>query len=168
MTEPDPFSLMEISFQSELWEKDPEFSLEDIRLVLNTARNHFPLFRQQGHVDIVLGDDLFLQELNASYRSKNKPTNVLSFPQEELQKGTYLPCDEFMLLGDIVLSYPTIKAEALDQKKPFHNHLKHLVVHGFLHLLGFDHEETSDAEEMEALEIKILESLNIPNPYSGG
>lgn len=168
MIEPDPLSLIEISFQSDQWEKDPEFSLEDIQSVLVAVRNYFPLLKGKGHVDVVLGDDAFLQQLNASYRSQNKPTNVLSFPQEELRKGTYLPSEEFVLLGDIVLSYPTIKAEALDQNKSFSHHLKHLIVHGFLHLLGFDHEEESDAQEMETLEVKILQSLNIPNPYQEG
>lgn len=165
MTEPDPLSLIEISIEAEAWQQDAEFSLEDIEQALRAARRCFPVLARKGHVDVVLGDDDLLQSLNATYRHKNQPTNVLSFPQEDLKKGSYLPPEKFVLLGDIVLSYHTLKSEALAQRKAFPHHLKHLVVHGFLHLLGFDHEDLSDAEEMEAVEIKILDSLNIPNPY---
>lgn len=165
MTDPDPLSLTEISFSSEAWAQDTEFSLEDLHTALKAVRQYFPLLIQKGHVDIVLGDDALLKSLNASYRQKDKPTNVLSFPQEDLKKGTYLPSQKFVLLGDIVLSYQTIKEESLTQHKVFSHHLKHLIIHGFLHLLGFDHEHAAEAEEMESLEIKILDSLNIPNPY---
>lgn len=165
MTDIDPLSLVEISVESEAWEKDPEFSLDHVYEALKAVRNHFPLLVERGHVDVVLGDDALLKELNSTYRHQDKPTNVLSFPQEELKKGTYLPLHDFVLLGDIVLSYPTIKAEAINQGKCFSHHLKHLIIHGFLHLLGFDHEIPFDADEMESLEVKILDSLNIPNPY---
>jgi probable rRNA maturation factor len=165
MTEPDPLPLTEISFNSDAWAQDSEFSLDDLHTALKAVRQYFPLLIQKGHVDIVLGDDTLLQNLNATYRHKDKPTNVLSFPQEDLKKGTYLPPQKFVLLGDIVLSYQTIKAESLAQQKAFSHHLKHLIIHGFLHLLGFDHEHTTEAEEMEAVEIEILDSLNIPNPY---
>jgi probable rRNA maturation factor len=165
MTDADPLSLVEVSIEASAWEKDAEFSLAHISEALAAVRAHFPILVEHGHVDVILGDDDLLQDLNTTYRHKNKPTNVLSFPQEDLKKGTYLPPHEFMLLGDIVLSHSTIKAESISQRKEFSHHLKHLIIHGFLHLLGFDHETSADAEEMESLEIEILNSLNIPNPY---
>ncbi|HCI48785.1 MAG: rRNA maturation RNase YbeY [Alphaproteobacteria bacterium RIFCSPLOWO2_01_FULL_45_8] len=165
MTGTNPLALAEISIKAEAWQQEAEFSVLDIETALAAVRRFFPLLVQKGHVDVVLGDDDLLQHLNATYCQKNKPTNVLSFPQEDLKKGSYLPPEKFVLLGDIVLSYQTIKAEAFSQHKAFSHHLKHLVVHGFLHLLGFDHEDPSDAAEMESLEIKILNSLNVPNPY---
>jgi probable rRNA maturation factor len=108
-------------------------------------------------VSIVLSDDAFIQTLNKQWRGKDKPTNVLSFPQ-----------DEPGMLGDIIMAYETIAREAREQSKTFNNHAIHLTVHGILHLLGHDHEAGEKEEaEMEALEIRILEGLGIKNPYEG-
>ena len=107
----------------------------------------------QAEASVVLSDDSFIQTLNSYYRKKDSPTNVLSFPQE-------LP-----LLGDIVLAHETIAREADEQGKSFEEHLTHLSIHGTLHLLGYDHIDDDDAQEMEALEVEILESLNVKNPY---
>ena len=104
-------------------------------------------------ISVVLADDKFVQELNHQFRGKNKPTNVLSF-----NGGG----DE---LGDIVLAYETIKQEAKEQKKSFTSHTAHLIIHGCLHLLGFDHEADKDAEKMERKEITILKELGFDNPY---
>ena len=106
-------------------------------------------------VSVVLTDDAHIRVLNKQYRDQDKSTNVLSFPQ-----------DEGGLLGDIILAYETIAREAVEQDKPFDDHLKHMLVHGCLHLLGFDHIDDSEAEEMEALEIAILAGLNVKNPYA--
>ena len=105
-------------------------------------------------VSILLTDDAAIQVLNRDYRSFDKPTNVLSFPQD----------DEF-LLGDIAMAYETLAREAAEQDKTFHDHFTHLFVHGVLHLLGYDHEEKHDQEDMEQQEIKILHGLGIQNPY---
>lgn len=110
-----------------------------------------------GELSIVLADDAFIQQLNKQYRSKDKPTNVLSFPQDHPD-----------MLGDIILAHETIATEANDQNKSFENHVTHLIVHGVLHLLGLDHEDDKEADEMEALEIKILLHLGIKNPYETG
>lgn len=105
-------------------------------------------------INILLTGDKEIQELNAQYRNKNTPTNVLSF-----ETG-----DDF-LLGDIVLSFDTLKKQAEEQGISLKNHYAHLLCHGFLHLLGFDHIDEDEAREMEFFEIKILEKLGIENPY---
>lgn len=105
-----------------------------------------------------------VQTLNREYRGKDQPTNVLSFPF-----GADLPEEVVLdvpLLGDIIICDPVVKAEASAQNIAFVHHFAHLVVHGTLHLLGYDHIEVSEAEEMEALEGKILASFHIPNPYA--
>ncbi|MGR8935633.1 MAG: rRNA maturation RNase YbeY [Gammaproteobacteria bacterium] len=97
--------------------------------------------------------------LNAQYRGKSGPTNILSFPFEA-PPGIVLD-----LLGDLVICAAVVSCEAGEQHKPLHDHWAHIVIHGVLHLLGYDHVEEKDAEEMEALEIAILKSLHIANPY---
>jgi probable rRNA maturation factor len=106
-------------------------------------------------ISVVLTDDAHIQVLNRDYRGKNKATNVLSFPQDDPQ-----------MLGDIIIAYETIIREAKEQNKIFEHHLMHMLVHGCLHLLGYDHETDSEAEEMEALEIEILSGLSVKNPYA--
>jgi len=103
-----------------------------------------------------------VQVLNAEWRGKDKPTNVLSFPMLDLMPGDR----PGPMLGDIVLARETVEAEALAEGKSFHDHLCHLIVHGFMHCLGFDHIDPEDAEEMEQLEILILGDLAISDPYA--
>lgn len=112
---------------------------------------------------IALGDDASVQELNHRYRGKDKPTNVLSFPAPPA--GHPAGDAEPRALGDLVLAYETLVREAGEQGIPLAHHLQHLVVHGLLHLLGFDHETDGDAEKMEAIEVEALAGLRIPNPY---
>ena len=109
-------------------------------------------------VTIVLSDDAEVQILNRDYRQKNKPTNVLSFPNGEVDEGV-------RQLGDIILAYETIQREAAEQNKSVKDHLTHLTIHGVLHLLGYDHIEETEAETMEAIEIRILSRMGIANPY---
>ena len=111
-------------------------------------------FDEDTELSLVLADDAFVQELNRDYRAKDRPTNILSFPQ-----------DEAFCLGDLVLAYETVVREAKEQNKSFSDHLTHLLVHGCLHLLGFDHIDDQEAGEMEALEIQILDKMGITNPY---
>ena len=99
------------------------------------------------------------QQLNSQYRGQNKPTNVLSFPFE-VPDGI-----ELNLLGDLVICIDVMKSEAISQNKALFDHWAHLVIHGCLHLVGFDHINDSDAMMMESLEIKILAKLAIDNPY---
>ena len=111
---------------------------------------------------IALSSDDTVRALNRDHRAKDKPTNVLSFPSPE-QTPTDIPGRSF--LGDVILASGTLLSEARDQGISPTHHLQHLVVHGLLHLLGFDHEQDDEAETMEALEIEILSGLGIENPY---
>ncbi|GHE85048.1 rRNA maturation RNase YbeY [Thalassotalea profundi] len=100
------------------------------------------------------------QQLNSQYRQKDKPTNVLSFPFE-VPEGI-----ELNLLGDLVICADIVKQEAMEQNKNLKDHWAHLVIHGCLHLLGYDHITDSEAEEMESLEVSLLSQLNINDPYA--
>ena len=100
------------------------------------------------------------RRLNRTYRGKDKPTNVLSFPASGHKVG-----QGDKLLGDIVIAYETLERESRDESRDFLHHLAHLAVHGFLHLIGFDHETDAQAEEMEGLESRIMMRLNMPDPY---
>nr|WP_321442641.1 rRNA maturation RNase YbeY [uncultured Cohaesibacter sp.] len=112
-------------------------------------------------VSLVFTDDAAIRILNADHRDKDKATNVLSFPQDE-DAEVYGP-----MLGDIVFAYETVAREADALGLAFCDHLTHLCVHGFLHLLGYDHIETDEAEKMESVEIAILDRLGLANPYAG-
>jgi probable rRNA maturation factor len=115
-------------------------------------------------IDVTLADDAEQRRLNSTYRGKDMPTNVLAFPQGKPDSPR---SDAPVLLGDVVLAFATVRREAAEQHKPLANHLRHLVVHGVLHLLGFDHEKAAEAAAMEAREIKILAGLGVPDPYRG-
>ena len=126
--------------------------------------------RRSFEISIILTDDTNVKTLNKNYRGKNKPTNVLSFPQINLQKFRRTALDVFprksgIPLGDIVLGYQTIRRECLAQDKSLENHVIHLIVHGTLHLLGYDHMRLREAHTMEKLECDILTSLGYPDPY---
>src|SRR5579862_6007196 len=114
-------------------------------------------------VDVTLADDATQQALNRTWRGKDAPTNVLAFPAADPAQTPLEGAP--LLLGDVVLAYETVRREAGEQHKPLADHLRHLVVHGVLHLLGYDHENATDAATMEAHEIAILAELGVPNPY---
>jgi len=109
-------------------------------------------------VSLLFCDDARIRELNRQFRGKDKATNVLSFPGPE-------PFGGGLFLGDIALAFETIEREAHEQGKSLEQHCRHMIVHGFLHLLGFDHEEPAEAEDMEALEIQVLDGMGVANPY---
>ncbi|MEO1793329.1 MAG: rRNA maturation RNase YbeY [Pseudomonadota bacterium] len=124
---------------------------------------------RSGDFTIALGDDAFLRTLNAEFRDQDKPTNVLSFPAPRPQghaapSGNAAPT----YLGDVAISFDRTAAEASEAGIAIGDHATHLVVHGLLHLLGFDHETDEDAGTMEGLEVKILDRLGIADPYRSG
>jgi probable rRNA maturation factor len=110
-------------------------------------------------LSLLLTDDAAVRELNRRFRQQDKPTNVLSFPA---------PQNPERFLGDIALAFGVCAREAQDQGKPLAHHLQHLVAHGVLHLLGYDHETDAQADEMEGLERAVLAGLGIPDPYLAG
>jgi probable rRNA maturation factor len=121
--------------------------------VLEVSENN-PVF------SVTFTNDAQIQHLNKTYRHQDKPTNVLSFPS--LEQSLFQEEEE---LGDIFLAFETIEHEAHNQNKALNDHTLHLIIHGILHLLGYDHEQENEALEMETLEIEILKKLNIDNPY---
>ena len=160
-----PYFELDLSIDDDRWDKQLDegvFVLSEailtIALAALSAANSLP--DSDLEVSVCLTNDDAIQDLNKKYRDKDKPTNVLSFPQyDDAEHGMAA------MLGDIVLSYDTVIKEAKEQKKPFKDHYTHLLVHGCLHLAGYNHESDADADEMESLEISILDSLNIQNPY---
>jgi probable rRNA maturation factor len=132
----------------------PRIVRQAARAALGSAR------RPPGELSVVLADNRLSRRLNRTWRGKDKPTNVLSFPASgDAPRGAP------RLLGDVVLAGGVVAAEAEAQGKRLSAHVTHLVVHGVLHLLGHDHERERDAERMEALEIRILRRLGVANPY---
>lgn len=129
----------------------------DIQVWLDAA---LASYQRDFELTIRIVDNSESQSLNHQYRGKDKPTNVLSFPFE-VPEGI-----ELDLLGDLVICAPVVKAEASEQEKPIIAHWAHMVVHGCLHLLGFDHITEEEALEMETLEIDILAKLGFNNPYT--
>lgn len=118
-----------------------------------------PQFQPESEVTIRLVDEEESRELNHTYRGKDKPTNVLSFPFEA-PPGIELP-----LLGDLIICRQVVEQEATEQEKAPEAHWAHMVIHGSLHLLGYDHIEDEEAEEMESIETEIMLALGYPDPY---
>ncbi|WP_147178580.1 rRNA maturation RNase YbeY [Ciceribacter naphthalenivorans] len=114
-------------------------------------------------VSLVFSDDEQVRAINAEWRGQDKPTNVLSFPAFPLVPGG----KPGPMLGDIIVARETVEREAAELDKSFTDHLTHLMVHGFLHLFGYDHMVVEEAERMESLETRILASLGLSDPYAG-
>jgi probable rRNA maturation factor len=150
---------IDVLVESALWKAAPETEATLRRAVAAAAA---ALSTKHVELAIVLSDDSAIRLLNRDWRGIDAATNVLSFPTKGAARATGAAP---VLLGDIVLAYETIAREAEQEHKPFADHLAHLAVHGFLHLLGYDHERDEDAEKMESIERKILARLAIPNPY---
>ena len=152
-----------LDIQDAAW-GDPQALCERaVRIVLESCGEQLPPGRVV-EISLVLADDATVQDLNRTWRDKDAPTNVLSFPGLD-DDDPELPDDAPLLLGDVILAYETCAAEAERDGITIQDHLVHLVVHGMLHLLGYDHEAPDDAQEMEGLEVELLALLNIANPY---
>ncbi len=132
-------------------------------VALGAASPHVDRPADRLEVSILLTDDAQVRQLNRDYRKKDQPTNVLSFPA--LDDDTPIPPEGPVLLGDVIIARETTEREAYEESKSLKNHVSHLVVHGVLHLLGYDHIEDDEAEEMESLERSILGALGVPDPY---
>jgi len=133
-----------------------------IKTVLRRAVAEAPSATEQaGELAIVLTYDESIRALSRDWRRQDQPTNVLSFPAKEPRAARGTP----RLLGDIVIAYETTEREARAEHKPFAHHLAHLAVHGFLHLVGYDHAADVEADAMEGLETAILARLDVPDPY---
>jgi probable rRNA maturation factor len=146
---------IDVLVESELWNRRDGVKSAARRAITKAGD---VLSTPSSELAIVLTDDSAIRVLNRDWRGVDAPTNVLSFPA--LHAG-----GAPRFIGDIVLAYETIAGEARAERKPFAHHIAHLAVHGFLHLLGYDHVRTKDAEAMEQLERDILRRLGIPDPY---
>jgi probable rRNA maturation factor len=162
---------VDIACEDDAWES-LDFPVQDLLqdLTHRVRVRIAPWCDQDWEVSVLLTNDAGIRPLNAEHRGKDKATNVLSFGvleapvTQELWQAYAHPGMPF-LLGDIVLSYDTLEREAKEQDKTFQNHLSHLMVHGLLHLLGYDHIEEEEAQLMESLECDILAGAGVPNPY---
>lgn len=161
---------VEIQIAENAW---PKSISEQIRAVDNFLRKHFDLF-EGCELSVLLTHDEEIRALNREFRNKDSATNVLSWPAEEISRelGKWPDFEiltqnsPFVDLGDLAFAYETCLAES--EGIGFNNHFTHLFIHGYLHLLGFDHIDDKDAKLMEALEIELLSRLNISNPYERG
>jgi probable rRNA maturation factor len=154
--EPGP-SPASVVILHDAWRETPGAALT-VHEAVNAATRFVPALAE-GEIAIALSSDTAVRDLNARFRGQDKPTNVLSFPAAGFAGAEDVPS------GDIIIAYETLVREAASEEKYLNHHLAHLTVHGLLHLAGYDHDSDADAEEMEALERRILATLDIPDPY---
>lgn len=149
-----PAVSVDIQVESDLWDAEPAAEAI-LRAAIAGAAAHST---SAGEVSILLTDDSAVRELNQQWRGIDKPTNVLSFPAPKTPAAAGL-------LGDIVIAYETLVRECADEDRQFTHHLSHLAIHGYLHLLGYDHQTDAEAEAMEALESQIMIRMDMPDPW---
>ncbi|MGR6466978.1 rRNA maturation RNase YbeY [Rhizobium sp. PAMB 3182] len=159
---------IQISVEAGDWPSEDELEALGDRVLSAAAgflarEEEQPFPQMPVELSLVFADDEMIRGINAEWRGKDKATNVLSFPAFPLEPGG-MPGP---MLGDIIIAKETVEREASELDKTFDEHLTHLLVHGFLHLFGYDHIETSEAEEMEELETRILAVLGLSDPYQG-
>lgn len=153
-----PAVTIEVVIESDRWDAEP-LAARTIRAAIDTAARE--ISAPSGEIAVMLVDDEAMRGLNRQWRGQDKPTNVLSFPAAPIP-GTPGAAH----LGDIAVAFETTAREAAAEEKTLAQHLAHLTVHGYLHLLGYDHENVKDAEAMERTETAILARLGIPDPYA--
>jgi probable rRNA maturation factor len=154
---------VDVLIESQAWQALPD--AEDVvRRAITLAADSAAMTNHRGtEVSVLLCDDHTIAGLNARWRGQERPTNVLSFPAPPPLGATP---DGRVPLGDIAIAYETVAREAAEQGKPVTDHLFHLVVHGFLHLLGYDHRVDGEAKRMERLERDIMAQIGIADPYA--
>jgi len=158
---PDPS--VDVLIESDAWQALPD--AEDIvrRAIASAATTMAATRHRRTELSVLLCDDKTIAGLNARWRGQERPTNVLSFPAPPLPGAAP---DGTVPLGDIAVAYETVVREAGEHGRPVSDHLSHLVVHGFLHLLGYDHHMDGEAEQMERIERDILARIGIADPYA--
>lgn len=158
---------IQIAVEAEGWPDEAELEALSTKILVHAAdflaAQGQPFAPMPSEVSLVFTDDAEIQAINSEWRAKDKPTNVLSFPAYPLKPGD----KPGPMLGDIVIARETVEREAVELEKTFSDHLTHLMVHGFLHLFGYDHMSEEEAEEMEGLETRILAGLGLSDPYAG-
>ena len=165
MTERDAEIDIDIRIEAEGW-RAPEIRAEQLTREAAGAVLKHALPGSGGiELSVLLTDDSGIAALNAAWRGRSGPTNVLSFPGDSPDAADQVP-DVPVLLGDIAIALETVTREADATGIELSDHLRHLVVHGVLHLLGYDHEDETDADRMERCEIEILAALGVPDPYA--
>ncbi|MBV9558822.1 MAG: rRNA maturation RNase YbeY [Pseudolabrys sp.] len=150
---------IDILVQSPLWNEQPAAE-QTVRDAIAAAAASLPDAQRKpnGEVSVVLTDDATIRALNKEWRKIDKATNVLSFPAGS---------NKDVILGDVVIAYETLQRECAEEDRVFLHHLAHISVHGFLHLMGYDHETDAEADSMERLETAVLQRLGLPDPYLG-
>jgi probable rRNA maturation factor len=156
--------ITEVLVVADCWQAEPDAEAVVHRAIAAAAES-VDADVGDAELAVMLTDDAGIRTLNSNWRGIDKPTNVLSFPALQ-PTGPAGSDDAPRMLGDIAIAFETTRKEADDEQKPFDHHLSHLAVHGFLHLIGYDHEKDGEAEAMEALERQILAQLGIPDPYA--
>ena len=159
---------IQISVEDEGWQEEDTLLMLADRVLSAAAKDlssseSQPFPPQPVELSLVFTGDEEIRQINAEWRGKDKPTNVLSFPAFPIEPGA-MPGP---MLGDIVIARETVEREAADLEKSPEAHLTHLLVHGFLHLFGYDHLENDEAERMETIETRILATLGLSDPYAG-
>jgi probable rRNA maturation factor len=153
---------VDVVIASTRWNKTPHAA----KLVRRTIAAAAPVRTRNAELSVVLASNRTTAALNRQWRGQDRPTNVLSFPAPKRAHSRAATRGAPRHLGDIVIAYETTAAEARAERKAFDHHLAHLAVHGFLHLLGYDHESRAEAEAMERRERRILARLGVPDPYA--
>jgi probable rRNA maturation factor len=148
--------ITEVLVVATCWQTEPDAEAV-IQRAIAAAAEAVDADLGEAELAVMLTDDSGIRTLNNNWRGFDKPTNVLSFPAAKETGGK--------LLGDIALAYETLARECADEQRDFLHHLAHLTVHGFLHLIGYDHQTDQQADEMEGLESRIMRSMNMPDPY---
>ncbi len=152
---------VDILAESPLWGEAEDWRADVETAVAMAAAAADAEIADDAELSLLLTDDASIRLLNRDHRGFDKPTNVLSFPQEDPEADAYGP-----LLGDIAVAHETVAREAVEEDISFRDHFLHMIVHGFLHLVGYDHMNDDEAGEMEGLETAILARLGIADPYA--
>lgn len=152
---------VDILIESPLWGAEDDWRGAIETAVAAAAEDADAAIVTESELSVVLTDDASIRLINREHRGIDRPTNVLSFPQDDPEADAYGP-----LLGDIVVAHETVRREAEEEGIPFADHLAHMMIHGFLHLVGYDHMTDAEAEEMEGLESAILGRLGMADPYA--